>query len=61
MMGLKSPLSCVYDDFSSYRISFSLMMSLTMVVLGTGHLVRALLHLRLIIMFVVPVALDLKW
>ena len=41
-MGLTSHLSCVYDNFYYYRVSFSLMMSLTMVSMGPGYLVRAL-------------------
>ena len=44
MMGLKSIFFCVYDAFSSYRVAFSSMTSLTMMVLGLGHLVRALFH-----------------
>ena len=43
-MGLKSHLSCVYDDFSSYHIPFSSTTSLTMMGLGPGNLVRALFH-----------------
>ena len=54
-MGLASYLSCVYDAFSSYRVSFSLTTSLTMMVLGPGHLVRALYHFPLIITLVVSV------
>ena len=42
-MSLTSRLSCVYDDFTSYHV-FSLMKSLMMIVLGLGHLVRALFH-----------------
>ena len=42
MMGLMSLISCFYDVFSSYRFLFSLMTSLTMMVLGQGYLVRAL-------------------
>ena len=56
MMGLTSHLSCVFDVFSSYRVSFSLMTSLTMMVLGPGHLVRALFHFPLKILLVVSVA-----
>ena len=53
-MGLTRHVSCVYDTFSSYRVSFylissltkmSLMTSLTMMVLGPGHLVCALFNL----------------
>ena len=52
-MGLTSHPSFFYDAFSFYRVSFSLMMiltmissmtSLTMIVLGPGYLVRALFH-----------------
>ena len=52
-MGLTSHLSYAYDGFSSDRISFSSMMSmtkmylmtrLTMMVLGPGYLVRALFY-----------------
>ena len=43
MMGPTSHLSCVCDAFSSYCVSFSLMTSLTMMVLGPSHLVRALI------------------
>ena len=55
-MGLTSHLSCVYDDFSSYRVSFSLMTSLTMMGLGPDHLVRALFHFHLKNPLVVSVA-----
>ena len=41
-MGLTSHISCVYDAFSSYHVSFSLMTSLTMMGLDPGHLVRSL-------------------
>ena len=50
-MGLTSNLSCFYDAFYFDCVSFSLMMSLTiissmtsvmMIVLGTGYLVRDL-------------------
>ena len=44
MMGLTSHLSCLSEVFSSYRVYFSSMMSLTMMGLGPGHLVRVLLH-----------------
>ena len=54
-MVLTSHLSCVYDDFSSYCVYFSLMASLTMMGLVPAHLVRALIH------FIVSVAKDLKW
>ena len=60
-MGLTSHLSCVYDDFSCYRVSFSSMTSLIMMGLGVSHLVRALFHFPLEIPLVVSVAQDLKW
>ena len=41
MMGLTIQISYVYDALSFYSVSFSLMTSLTMVVLVPGHLVRA--------------------
>ena len=53
MMGLTSQFSCFYDSFSFYCVSYSLMtilsmiylmMSLMMMVLGPGYLVRALFH-----------------
>ena len=56
MMGLTSHLFCVYDALSSYCVYFSLMMSLTMMGLGLGHLVHALFHFPLKILFVVSVA-----
>ena len=43
-MGLMSHPSCVYDAFSSCRVSFSLMTSLTLMGLDPGHLVYALFH-----------------
>ena len=46
-MGLTIHLSCVYDNISSYRVSFSLMTIMMMMVLGPGRLVRALFHLPL--------------
>ena len=46
-MRMMSCLSCVSDTFSSYRVSFSLMTILTMMVLVPGHLVRALFHFPL--------------
>ena len=55
MMGLMSHISCVYDAFTSYRFSFSLMISLTMMVLGRGHLVGALFIFPLKIPLVVSV------
>ena len=51
-MGLMSHISCVYDTFSSYCVSFSMMTILTMIVLGPGHLVRALLHFLKILLVV---------
>ena len=56
MMGQTSHLFCVYAAFSSYCASFSLMTSLTMMVLGPGHLVCALFNFLLKIMLVVSVA-----
>ena len=56
MMGPTSHISCVYDNFSSYRIYFSLMMSITMIGLGLGHMVHALFHLPLENLSVVSVA-----
>ena len=44
MLCLISYLFCVYDEFSSYSDSFSLMMSLTIMILGPGYLVRAIFH-----------------
>ena len=50
-IGMMSHLSCFYDTFSFYFVSFSLMKSLTMIysmtnptmiVLGPGYLARAL-------------------
>ena len=55
MIDLTSHLSCLSDDFSSYRVSFSLMTSLTMMVLGLGNLVPALFHFPLKIPLVVSV------
>ena len=48
MMGLTSNISCVYDAFSSYRISFYSAMSLTMTSLGSGHLVHVLLNFAVV-------------
>ena len=56
MMGLASHISCVYDTFSSYHISFSSMTSLTMMVMGTGNLVHALFRFPLTVLLVVSVA-----
>ena len=55
-MGLTSHLSCFYDAFSSYRVSFSLISSLAIMVLGPGHMVSALFHYPLKIPLVVGVA-----
>ena len=55
MMGLTSHISCVYDTFSSYHVSFSLTTSLTMMGLSPGHLVCALFHIPLRIPLVVSV------
>ena len=55
-MGLTSHFPCVYDAFPSYRVYFSLMISLTMMGLGPGHLVRALLHFPLENLLFVSVA-----
>ena len=54
-MGLTSHLPYVYVVFSSYHVSFSLMTSLTIKVLGPGHLVRALFNFPLRILLVVSV------
>ena len=43
-MGLTSHISCFYNDFSSYRVSFSLVVSVAMMVLGLGYLVRVLFN-----------------
>ena len=58
-MGLASHIFCVYDDFSSYRVSFSLMKSLTMMGMGAGNLVCALFQCALEITLVVSVAEDM--
>ena len=55
-MGLLSHLFYVYEAFSSYRVSFCSMTSLTMMVLGPGHMVRALFHFPLKILLVLSVA-----
>ena len=41
---LTSHISCLSGTFSSYRVSFSLTENMTVVVIGLGHLVRALFH-----------------
>ena len=61
MMGLTSYRSCISDTFSSYRISFSSMTSLTMTSLGLVHLVHAFFHFPLEIPLVVSVAEDLPF
>ena len=58
MMGLTSHISFVYDNFSSRRVSFSSMMSLTMMILGLGLLVHALFIFALSIPLVVSEAED---
>ena len=55
MMGLKSHISCLSDTFSSYHVYFSLMMIMTIMVLGPGHMVRDLFHFLLKILLVVSV------
>ena len=55
MMGLTSHILCIYDAFSSYHVSFSSMTSLTTMVLGPGHLVRAIFHFPLKIPLVMSV------
>ena len=55
MMGLTSHLSFVYNTFSSYTVFIPMMMILTIMVLGPGHLVRALFHIALAILLVVSV------
>ena len=68
MVGLTGHISYVYDTFSSYRVSFSSMTSLTMIFLVPDNLVPALFHFPLKIplvvsvvqnMLVVPVAQNL--
>ena len=46
-MGLISHLSYAYGAFSSSCVSFSSTMSLMIMVLGLGHLVRAIFHFPL--------------
>ena len=60
-MDMTSHLSCLSDDFYFCRVSFSLVMSLIMMGLGPGHLVRALLHFALTIPLVVSVVLALAF
>ena len=55
MMRLMSHLSCDYEIFSSFWLSFSLMTSLTMMVMGLVHLVRALFYVLLKIPLVMSV------
>ena len=54
-MVLTSNPSCFYDDFSFYCVYFSLMTNLMMMVLGPGHLVRAIFHFSLKILLVISV------
>ena len=56
MMDMTSHLSYVYDTFSSNRVSFSSMTSLTIMVLVPGHLVCAIPHFPLKIPLVMSVA-----
>ena len=42
MMGLTSHLSCIYNAFLLYCLSYSSIMSLTMMCLGMCHILRAL-------------------
>ena len=58
MMGLPSHLYCIYNNFSSYSVSFSSMSSLKMIGMGPVHLVYPLFHFVLAIMLVVSVAED---
>ena len=60
-MGLKSHISCISNAFSSYRVYFSLKMSLTMMGLDPIHIVRALFNSTLEIPLVMSVAEYLKW
>ena len=55
MMGLTSYLSFLSNNFSSYKVSVSLIESLTMMVLGPGHLVRALFNFPIKFLLVVSV------
>ena len=54
-MGMKNRLSCVYDAFSCYRVSFSSIMSLTTMGLCPGPLVRLIFRFALEIILVVSV------
>ena len=61
MMGLTSRISCISNAFSSYRVSFSSVMSLKMMGLGPGHLVRPPFLFSLEIMLVVSVVEDMAF
>ena len=61
MIVLRSHISCGYEAFYSYRISFSLITSLKMMGLGPGHLVQYLFRFSLEITLVVSLAQYLKW
>ena len=61
MMDLTSHLSYISDTFYSYRVSFSLMTSLTIMGLDPGHLVRARFYSALIVTLVVLVALFMAF
>ena len=56
-MGLTSHLSFVYDAFSCYCLSFSMMTILTIMVLGPGHLVHDIFHFAL----AVPLIKSVKY
>ena len=59
MVGLTGHISYVYDTFSSYRVSFSSMTSLTMIFLVPENLVPALFHFPLKILLVVSVVQNM--
>ena len=61
MMVLTCHISCISNNFSSYCVSFSLMMSLTVMVLGPGHPVCVHFYFPLEIELVVSVAEDLAF
>ena len=48
MMGLTDHISCVCDAFSSYCVYFSSVMSLKMMGMDPGYLVRALFRFALV-------------
>ena len=54
-MGITNHIFCVYNAFSSCSVSLYLMMSLTMMGLGPGYMVRDLFHFLLEILLVVSV------